>query len=57
MLQPGLIVSCQAREDNPLHGPHFMAAMARAAVQGGAVGLRAKASPTFAPSRRAPTCR
>ena len=41
MLQPGLIVSCQAREDNPLHGPHFMAAMARAAAQGGAAGLRA----------------
>ena len=25
-----LIVSCQARADNPLHGPVFMAAMARA---------------------------
>lgn len=36
----GLIVSCQARPDNPLHGPAFMAAMARAAAQGGAVGLR-----------------
>jgi len=41
MLEPGLIVSCQARPDNPLHGPAFMAAMARAADQGGAVGLRA----------------
>jgi N-acylglucosamine-6-phosphate 2-epimerase len=41
MLERGLIVSCQARPDNPLHGPAFMAAMARAAEQGGAVGLRA----------------
>lgn len=40
-LAGGLVVSCQAREDNPLHGPHFMATMARAAVQGGAVGIRA----------------
>lgn len=34
------IVSCQARADNPLHGPAFMAAMARAAEQGGARGFR-----------------
>jgi len=39
-LAGGLIVSCQARPDNPLHGPTFMAAMARAAADGGAVGLR-----------------
>jgi putative N-acetylmannosamine-6-phosphate epimerase len=39
-LAGGLIVSCQARPDNPLHGPVFMAAMARAAADGGAVGLR-----------------
>jgi N-acylglucosamine-6-phosphate 2-epimerase len=38
----GLIVSCQAAPGNPLHGPRFMAAMARAAAQGGAVGLRAE---------------
>ena len=37
----GLIVSCQARADNPLHGPVHMAAMALAAQQGGAVALRA----------------
>lgn len=41
MLTQGIIISCQAREDNPLHGPTFMAAMARAAEQGGAVGIRA----------------
>ena len=39
-LRGGLIVSCQARPDNPLHGPIFMTAMAQAAAQGGAVGLR-----------------
>lgn len=37
----GLIVSCQARADNPLHGPQFMAAMALAARDGGAVAIRA----------------
>lgn len=37
----GLIVSCQARADNPLHGPHFMGAMALAARDGGAVAIRA----------------
>lgn len=40
-LRGKLVVSCQAREDNPLHGPTFMAAMARAAVAGGASGIRA----------------
>jgi len=37
----GLIVSCQARVDNPLHGPIHMAAMARAAEEAGAVAIRA----------------
>lgn len=43
MLMPrgSLIVSCQARADNPLHGPVFMSAMARAANAGGAAGFRA----------------
>lgn len=36
-----LVVSCQARSDNPLHGPLHMAAMARAAGEGGAGGIRA----------------
>lgn len=37
-----LVVSCQARPGNPLHGPAFMAAMAEAAVRGGAAGIRAE---------------
>ncbi len=40
-LEKGLIVSCQARADNPLHGPQFMGAMALAARDGGAVAIRA----------------
>jgi N-acylglucosamine-6-phosphate 2-epimerase len=40
-LRGQVVVSCQAREENPLHGPLFMAAMAKAAVLGGAAGIRA----------------
>ena len=40
-IRPGLIVYCQAGADSPLHEPQIMAAMARAAVEGGAVGVRA----------------
>jgi N-acylglucosamine-6-phosphate 2-epimerase len=40
-LRGGLVVSCQAPPGDPLHGPTIMAAMARAAVLGGAVGIRA----------------
>jgi N-acylglucosamine-6-phosphate 2-epimerase len=36
-----LVVSCQARADNPLHGPGHMSAMAQAAQAGGAGGIRA----------------
>lgn len=43
-----LVVSCQARADNPLHGPAFMAAMARAAEQGGARALRASGTQDIA---------
>lgn len=37
----GLIVSCQALENEPLHSSFIMSRMAVAAKQGGAVGIRA----------------
>ncbi|MEO3796128.1 N-acetylmannosamine-6-phosphate 2-epimerase [Nonomuraea sp. B10E15] len=40
LLRGGLVVSCQAYEGEPLHGPQFMSAMARSAVLGGAAGVR-----------------
>lgn len=45
MLRGGLIVSCQAEPDEPLYSSHIMAAMARAAVLGGARGIRANTPP------------
>lgn len=39
-LQAGLIVSCQAPVESPLHNPQVIAAMAVAAVNQGAVGVR-----------------
>jgi N-acylglucosamine-6-phosphate 2-epimerase len=39
-LKGGLIVSCQAQQDEPLHGASHMAVMAQAAAQGGAVAIR-----------------
>lgn len=39
-LKNGLIVSCQALDEEPLHGPMLMAAMARAVALGGAVAIR-----------------
>lgn len=41
MIQKGLIVSCQALEDEPLHSSFIMGRMAMAAKQGGAKGIRA----------------
>lgn len=39
-LQGGLIVSCQAPADSPLHDPGVIAAMAKAAVNQGAIAVR-----------------
>lgn len=39
-IKGGLIVSCQALEDEPLHGGDTMAKMAKAAEIGGAIGIR-----------------
>ncbi len=52
-LTGGLVVSCQAREDNPLHGPGPMALMARSAELGGAVGIRANGAGDIAAIREA----
>lgn len=39
-----LIVSCQALEDEPLHGSEIMAKMAQAAKEGGAVAIRSNSA-------------
>lgn len=41
-LRGGLIVSCQAPEGDPLHGPDHMAAMAESVARGPIVGIRAE---------------
>lgn len=41
MLEKGLIVSCQALENEPLHSSFIMGRMALAAKEGGAKGIRA----------------
>mgnify|MGYP006283056281 CR=1 FL=1 len=41
IIKNSLIVSCQALEDEPLHGSEVMVKMAEAARVGGAAGIRA----------------
>ncbi|CEG21411.1 Putative N-acetylmannosamine-6-phosphate 2-epimerase [Planococcus massiliensis] len=43
-IQGGLVVSCQALEDEPLHSSFIMGRMARAAMEGGAIGIRANSA-------------
>lgn len=50
-----LVVSCQAPQDSPLAGPHFMAAFARAAEHGGASGFRAEGAADIAAIREIST--
>ncbi len=40
-IRGGLVVSCQARQGWPMYGTDIMVAFAKAAKQGGAVGIRA----------------
>lgn len=51
----GLIVSCQAYEGEPLFGSAIMVAMARAAIEGGAVGIRANSPPDIEAIRQITT--
>ncbi|WP_195573909.1 N-acetylmannosamine-6-phosphate 2-epimerase [Paenibacillus sp. 1001270B_150601_E10] len=44
----GLVVSCQAYENEPLFGADHMAEMAKAAVLGGAIGIRANGTADIA---------
>lgn len=41
-IRGGLIVSCQAPPQDPLHGPEHMTAMARSVARGDVVGIRAE---------------
>lgn len=41
IIKRGLIVSCQALSDEPLHSSYIMSKMALAAYQGGAIAIRA----------------
>ena len=48
----GLIVSCQALPNEPMHSSFIMGRFARAAVEGGAVGIRANTREDIAEIKR-----
>jgi N-acylglucosamine-6-phosphate 2-epimerase len=52
-LRNSLIVSCQARDNEPLNDPYILAEMAKAAVLGGAKGIRANKPANIRAIRRA----
>ena len=52
-IKGGLIVSCQALKDEPLHGSSIMAKMALAAKTGGASGIRANGAGDIAAIKKA----
>ena len=56
-LNRGLIVSCQAVKGEPLYGLGIMGYLARAAVEGGAVGIRANYVSDIADIKSKSTCR
>jgi N-acylglucosamine-6-phosphate 2-epimerase len=51
-LRGGLVVSCQALPEEPLHSSFIMSRMALAAAQGGAVGIRANTAEDIAQIRQ-----
>ncbi len=51
-LRGGIVVSCQARPGNPMHGPEMMAMIARAAELGGARAVRVNGTADIAAVRR-----
>ncbi|MCC6367715.1 MAG: putative N-acetylmannosamine-6-phosphate 2-epimerase [Bryobacterales bacterium] len=50
-LRHGLMVSCQAADGDPFHGPASMARFAQAAVESGAAGIRANGAEDIAAIR------
>lgn len=47
-IKGGLVVSCQGLENEPMHGSMIMAKFAKAAAEGGAVGIRANTAEDIA---------
>ena len=52
-IRGGLMVSCQAQPDEPLFGAEVMVKLAHAALEGGAVGIRANSPVDVAAIRQA----